>query len=433
MLIKSKGQKQPNRVYFGKLQVQIRDFLLVKVSKLPKNNRPSGLRLAALAALLLVYTNAAFAYTVVIDAGHGGHDSGCLGVTKVKEKDVALSIALKLGALIEEQLPEVSVVYTRKTDVFLELHERAEVANSAKADLFICIHCNSACRFDKAKRKEVCNPVIQGAETYVMGLHKTEANLEVAKRENNVILLEKDYTTHYEGFDPNSSEANIIFSLYQNTFMEQSLNFASMVQEQLGVKGRSSRGVKPAGFWVLFKTTMPSVLIETGFLSHPEEERFLASTDGQQTMASGIFRAFRQYRKESGKPSEQGVTTELKQPSPDQEKSRQDGEKGQEDPKEKTTSATVNTVWYSVQLMSSDKQIPADAPRFRHVGEVREDRINGIYKYCHGRTASFQEAVVLQGKMRSSGFKDAFVVAYRDDSRITVQEARQSQSKDNPK
>jgi N-acetylmuramoyl-L-alanine amidase len=192
--------------------------------------------------------------TVVIDAGHGGHDHGCSGSSN-KEKTVALNLALKLGALIEKNYPDVKVVYTRKTDVFVELYERAAIANRNNADLFICIHCNA-------------NPSSSpsGTETYVMGLHKTEANLNVAKRENDVILMEDDYSQHYDGFDPNNPASHIIFSLNQHAFMEQSILFASSVEKYFKTNSnRSSRGVKQAGFLVLWKTAMPSVLIETGF------------------------------------------------------------------------------------------------------------------------------------------------------------------------
>jgi N-acetylmuramoyl-L-alanine amidase len=222
--------------------------------------------------------------TIVIDPGHGGHDSGCLG-SSAKEKHIALEIALKLGALIEEKFPEVNVVYTRKSDVFVELYERAAIANRNHADLFICIHCNSG------------GPVAFGAETYVMGLHKTEDNLNVAKRENATILLEKDYKQKYDGFDPNSPEANIIFSLYQNAYLAQSLKFASAIQQQFEeYAGRFNRGVKQAGFLVLYKTAMPSVLIETGFLTNKTEEKYLLSEKGQQNISQSIFKAFSEYK-----------------------------------------------------------------------------------------------------------------------------------------
>jgi len=230
--------------------------------------------------------------TVVIDAGHGGHDSGCLG-SSAKEKIIALEVALKLGAMIEEKFPDVKVVYTRKTDEFIELHERAAIANRNHADLFICIHCNSG------------GPSAFGVETYVMGLHKTDDNLNVAKRENSSILLEKDFKQKYDGFDPNSPEANIVFSLYQNAYLAQSLKFASAVQGQVEeYAGRFNRGVKQAGFLVLYRTAMPSVLIETGFLTNNSEEKYLLSEKGQNNIASSVFKAFEEYKldMETGSP-----------------------------------------------------------------------------------------------------------------------------------
>lgn len=224
--------------------------------------------------------------TIVIDAGHGGHDTGCLG-SDSREKEVALKIALKLGKLIETNCPDVRVIYTRKTDEFIPLIERANIANRAKADLFICIHLNSGPK------------TAYGAETFVMGLHKTENNLNVAKRENSSILLEDDYQKKYDGFDPNSPEANIIFSLYQNQFMQQSLSFAAKIQSQFKNNSkRFVRGVKQAGFLVLYKTAMPSVLIENGFLTNENDQRFLISDAGQASMASSIYRAFKSYKSE---------------------------------------------------------------------------------------------------------------------------------------
>jgi N-acetylmuramoyl-L-alanine amidase len=222
--------------------------------------------------------------TIVIDPGHGGHDSGCLG-SSAKEKHIALNVALRLGELIEKKYPDIKVIYTRKTDEFVELHERAAIANRNHADLFICIHCNSG------------GPSAFGAETYVMGLHKTEDNLSVAKRENSAVLYEKDYKQKYDGFDPNSPEANIIFTLYQNAYLSQSLKFASAIQQQFEeYAGRFNRGVKQAGFLVLYKTAMPAVLIETGFLTNKTEEKYLESDKGQQAIASSIFKAFMEYK-----------------------------------------------------------------------------------------------------------------------------------------
>ncbi len=222
---------------------------------------------------------------VVIDAGHGGKDPGTHGKI-IKEKDVALKIALKVGAYIEKNIPDVKVVYTRKKDIYLGLDERAEIANKAKADLFICIHANAVSREE-----------IYGTETYVMGLHKSEGNLEVAKRENSVILLDNNYQERYEGFDPESPESNILFSLTQSAYQESSLRFAEKVESQFKNRvGRKSHGVKQAGFWVLWRTSMPSVLIEVGFLTNKKEEWFLSETQGQELIASGIYRAFKEYK-----------------------------------------------------------------------------------------------------------------------------------------
>jgi N-acetylmuramoyl-L-alanine amidase len=224
---------------------------------------------------------------VVIDAGHGGHDPGCNGGTS-KEKDVTLSIALKLGKLIEDSLKNVKVVYTRKTDKFIELSERSNIANKNNADLFISIHCNAN-----------DNKEANGTETYLMGLHKSEGNLMVSKRENNVILLEKDYKSNkaYEGFDPNSPAGHIIFSLMQNAYRAKSIEFAGYVEESFKTKSKlKSRGVKEAGFLVLWKSTMPGVLIETGFLSCENDRKVLAKDSGQNKMAMAIFDALTKYK-----------------------------------------------------------------------------------------------------------------------------------------
>ena len=223
--------------------------------------------------------------TVVIDAGHGGKDQGTRGVF-LKEKDVALRIALKVGGYIEKNLPGVKVIYTRKDDRYIALDERAAIANKNKADLFICIHANALSRAD-----------VMGTETYVMGLHKSGGNLDVAKRENAVILLDDNYQERYEGFDPNSPESNILFSLTQSAFQESSLKFAEKVESEFkGKVGRRSHGVKQAGFWVLWRTAMPSVLIEVGFLTNQKEEKFLSEESGQNLIASGIYRAFKDYK-----------------------------------------------------------------------------------------------------------------------------------------
>jgi N-acetylmuramoyl-L-alanine amidase len=348
--------------------------------------------------------------TVVIDPGHGGHDHGCSG-TKNNEKTVALSLSLKLGELIEKNYPDVKVIYTRKTDVFIELHERAAIANRNNADLFICIHCNA-------------NPSSSpyGTETYVMGLHKTEANLNVAKRENDVILLENDYSQHYDGFDPANPASHIIFSLNQHAFMEQSILFASSVEKYLKNHAkRSSRGVKQAGFLVLWKTGMPSVLIETGFLTNANEEKFLGSSEGQTAIAESIFYAFRDYKNDmennSGKVSAEkadALTAELDKPDP-----------------AVSSSTTVikeavynNGVSYSVQFYASaseEKMSKFSALNKENIAFVKE---NGMYKYRLGPYTTLDEATKKQSVAREAGFKDAFVIAISDGKRISLDEAK---------
>jgi N-acetylmuramoyl-L-alanine amidase len=224
--------------------------------------------------------------TVIIDAGHGGKDPGTHGA-RLNEKDIVLKIALKLGEYIEKNYPEVKVIYTRKTDKFIELDGRAEVANKNKADLFISIHANA-----------ISNSKTYGTETWVMGLHKSEANLAVAKRENSVILKEDNYEEKYQGFD-NSTESIIMMSLIQNAYLESSVKLADKIEKQFKSKaGRNSRGVKQAGFIVLYKTSTPSVLVEVGFLTNPTEEKFLGTDSGQDLIASGIYRAFKEYKSE---------------------------------------------------------------------------------------------------------------------------------------
>lgn len=249
--------------------------------------------ISTLALALLLFSSSKLEYrkayklrTVVIDAGHGGKDIGCNGKIS-NEADVALKLALQVGALIEKNLPDVKVIYTRKDDTFVELIDRAGIANKHNADLFISIHLNAG------------PPTAFGTETYTMGLHTSNSNLAVAKRENAVILQEDDYKEKYGGFDPNSPQSHIMFALHQSAYMENSLRFAQKVESEFKNRvGRTSRGVKQAGFLVLWKSYMPSVLIEAGFLTNPTEEKFLNDKTGQTYMASGIYRAFKEYKQE---------------------------------------------------------------------------------------------------------------------------------------
>ena len=235
--------------------------------------------------VLTFSTLSLMSFTVVIDAGHGGHDAGAIGLVKgVKEKDLNLTVAKRLATKIQQNHPDVKVVLTRETDVFLPLQQRADIANKNHADLFISIHTNAA-----ENRKA------QGAETFILGTDRMEDNLDVAMRENAVMKLEDDQTV-YQGFDPNSIESYIIFELMQNQYMDNSLVFAELLQNQfVGTLHRANRGVRQAAFWVLLQSACPSVLVEMGFVSNAEEEKWLASEDGKNSIANGIYTAFQQY------------------------------------------------------------------------------------------------------------------------------------------
>ena len=231
--------------------------------------------------------NAGRVKTLVIDAGHGGKDRGTMG-KRLPERTVALAIALKFGAIVEANMPNVKVIYTRKKDVFIPLAERANIANRNNADLFVSIHCNANPHSDK----------IFGTETYTMGLHKTEENLELAKRENEVVLLESNYKKMYRGYDPNSPLAHIMMANYQSAFMQNSLKMAGKVENSVKKSLRKSRGVKQAGFIVLWETTMPSILVETGYMTNDGEDKLLCSEAGQDAMANTIFKAFKAYKQD---------------------------------------------------------------------------------------------------------------------------------------
>jgi N-acetylmuramoyl-L-alanine amidase len=350
---------------------------------------------------------------VVIDAGHGGKDSGARG-KKAHEKDITLSVALKLGKYIESNFNDVEVIYTRSTDVFVPLNDRSRIANESGADIFISIHCNAN-----------TSKVPYGTETYVMGLHKTEDNLDVAMRENAVITYEEDYTTKYEGYDPNSAESFIIFNLMQHSFLEQSLNMASLVQEEFRERAqRKDRGVKQAGFIVLWKASMPSVLVELGFLSNPKEEDYLITSSGQDYLASALFRAFRDYKirieSRSTFTTENNVTAgpqSSKQPA------------ASSISKQEATSSTKNEklafekeVLFKVQISVSSKQIPTNSTFFKNLDGVEEYFANGVYKYFVGSKKTYNESVNFCQQVREL-FPDAFIVAFQNGSQIPLNQA----------
>ncbi|PKP48209.1 MAG: N-acetylmuramoyl-L-alanine amidase [Bacteroidetes bacterium HGW-Bacteroidetes-12] len=350
--------------------------------------------------------------TVVIDAGHGGKDGGCVGEYS-NEKTIALAIALKLGSYIEENFKDVKVIYTRTTDVFIELSERAKIANQAKADLFICVHVNAG------------SATAIGTETYVMGLHVSEANLRVAKRENSSILYEDDYATRYENFDPNSPESYIAITLRQNAFIDQSLNFAAKVQQQFKDKvGRIDRGVKQAGFLVLHQTNMPSVLIETGFLSNKEEEKFLNSAINQDYMASAIYRAFKDYKhelEEKNHVNEQKIKIESEKELVKSNENQKDSKQNKQKKHEVTSSE--DGLIYKIQIATSSVKKELIPSNFNGVENVEYYEAGGIFRYTVGREKSISEANILQLTLREKGFVDAFIVAFNDGKRIALSEA----------
>jgi N-acetylmuramoyl-L-alanine amidase len=367
---------------------------------------------------LLIFTvNVASAQklkTVVLDAGHGGHDTGALGKNS-REKDITLSIVLKLRDYINQNMKDVKVVLTRDDDTFVELHRRARIANEKKADLFISVHCNST-----------HSATVFGAETFVMGLHKSQANLAVAKAENAAILLEDDYVEKYDGFDPNSPEGNIFFNMMQNAFLDKSLAYAGKVQHQLVDNLKLfDRGVKQAGFLVLYKTAMPGVLIETGFISNAREEKFLLSEKGQDQVAYAIYKALREYKNQiENKPSE-----------PQPEDTLVAANQSSDVPKNANAGNPVSTgavveapdpdaVAFRVQFAIYPDSKPLDSKIFDGIKDVQVYFHSGSYKYTSGNFNDIDAALLLRKEMISKGYKDAFIVAFKGKNRITIDEAK---------
>jgi N-acetylmuramoyl-L-alanine amidase len=361
--------------------------------------------------------NCAFAQkvnTVVLDAGHGGHDTGALGKNS-REKDIALSIVLKLRDYINDNMKDVKVILTRDDDTFVELYRRAHIANENKADLFISIHCNST-----------RSSSVYGVETFVMGLHKSDANLAVAKAENAAILLEDDYVEKYDGFDPNSPEGNIFFSMMQNSFLDRSLGFAGNVQHELADNLKKfNRGVKQAGFLVLYKTAMPSVLIETGFICNANDEKFLLSAKGQDQTAEAIFKALRNYKSQVEKKipfSTNNDTLIRRETTPD---SRDYSDEMEPEPNKATDQKSEpQKISYRVQFATFPENKSTDSKEFKGIKNVKMYVHSGAYKYTAGDCADFESALVLRKSLIAKGYKDAFVVAFKDSERITNEEAK---------
>jgi len=411
-------------------------------------------------------------FTVVIDAGHGGHDSGAKG-SFLLEKEVNLAVSLDLGLLIEQNFRDVKVIFTRKTDKFLPLPDRADVANNNHADLFICIHTNAS-----------PSSAAYGAETYTLGLAKTKANLDVAMRENSVILLEDDYKTKYKGFDPNSVDSYIMFDLMQDKYIDRSIDFSTIVQKQfVNYCRRSDRGVRQAGFWVLHRSTCPSVLVELGFISNPAEERYLSSETGQKEMATAIYNAFVEYKRSHDKrtvrqnsvnkskepkqiepensvvvdpipivsvPEKKTQENNIKQPIADSSKrtvidsikkpaidtlSKASKKKQSKVLSEKLVSTksipVVTTIdknslkevpVYKVQLFASKKPVKPNAPDFKGVKNIDCFVENGYNKYTVGAETDYQKIEIIRKQVMAK-FPEAFIIAFIGDKKINAKDA----------
>lgn len=337
-------------------------------------------------------------FTVVIDPGHGGSDPGAIGSSS-KEKEINLAVALKVGALISVNHKEVKVVYTRNTDRFVGLDDRANIANKNKADLFISIHTNA-----------VKNKAIRGAETFTLGLARTDENLQVAMRENAAILLEDDYVQKYEGFDPKSTESYIIFEFMQNKHIAQSISLASEIQKGFVSSKRSDRGVRQAGFLVLRKTGMPSVLIELGFITNKEEERYMQSAEGQNSLAKAISNAFTGYKREYDRKL--GKLTEV---SDSADKRKAPEHKVSDTPLPKKTSK--DTIVYKVQILASNRKLSSKAKELKGYSSETYYTEKGLYKYTHGETTSPAEIKKIRQAVLKD-FKDAFVVSFKNGEKV---------------
>ena len=368
-------------------------------------------------------------FVVVIDAGHGGHDPGAMGKIS-REKDINLGVAKELSKLMEDN-KELKVVLTRKTDKYLTLQERADIANDNHADLFICIHTNSS-----------KSAMAYGAETYTLGLAKTNANLEVAMRENSVILLEENYQTKYQGFDPASVDSYIMFEFMQDKYLDKSIEFASLVQRHLDRNGRLDRGVRQAGFWVLHRSACPSTLIELGFISNPEEELFLNSEYGQKKMAQAIYSAFLEFKKEhdkrNGKPNSASVSN---QTSSGKSETITIESQNNSNPEEQTKKETANVSVitkeekqaenispsnqqpvFKLQVMASKKKLSPQSNELKELKSVDYYFEDGLYKYTIGAETDYNKIVQLKTDL-SAKFPQAFIIAFINGKKTDVKEA----------
>lgn len=375
--------------------------------------------------LLLMFSLVSFGqsniFKVTLDAGHGAHDFGAVYNGHV-EKNIALAIVLKVGKILEDN-PKIDVIYTRKTDVFIDLIERANIANRADANIFVSIHCNA----NK-------NTVADGTESYVMGMTKVASNLEAAKKENSVITLEKDYKQKYEGFDPNSPETMIGMTLMQEEYLDNSISLASKVEDAFARLGKKIRGegVKQAPYMVLHKAYMPRVLIETGFISNPTEGNVLDSEEGQDEIAKAIAEAIISYKKEyfengnsesndNNKPSQKIIEKTVKDTSSEKQK-KVDLTLIKKKTIEQEETKTAGII-FKVQLSASLKKVELVPKNFKGLKNITVSQTNELYKYMYGETSNYEEGKKLLQEAKSKGYKTAYLIAFKDGKSISVKEA----------
>ena len=358
-------------------------------------------------------------FKVTLDAGHGDHDFGAVYSGRV-EKNINLAIVLKVGRLLEQN-PKIDVIYTRKTDVFIDLIERANIANRADANIFVSIHCNA----NK-------NTAADGTETYVMGMSKLASNLEAAKKENSVITLEKDYKQKYEGFDPNSPETMMAMTLMAEEYLDNSISLASKIEDGFAVLGKKIRhgGVKQAPFMVLHKAYMPRVLIETGFISNPEEGNDLNSEEGQNEIARAIANAIISYKNEyygngtiendTERPSQKIIEPPIKDTS-SPAKSKPNLEASVS--KKTTNNPDVSGIIYKVQLSASIKKVALTPSNFNGLNDISMVSENKYYKYMYGETPDYNEAKKKLEEAKTKGYSSAYLIAFKNGTKISVQDA----------
>lgn len=339
---------------------------------------------------------------VVIDPGHGGRDTGCIRGHS-NEKHLTLAISKKLGKLLEQHFPDIQFIYTRTKDVSVDLHKRSDIANEAGADLFISIHCNSM----QGHKHDWVN----GSETYVLGLKTKDENLEVVKRENESILLEEGYQNHYDAEDMDSPEAHIMFSHYQNEYLDKSILFAQKVEHQFK-KIIKSRGVKQANFHVLREISMPGVLIETAYMSNPKDKKFLETTSGQNQIANAILTAFSQYKNEV--ENHRGFATSVSNPIPFEEVSPTRNEV-------EPTKSNNKSITFKVQLAASKKKLKTDAGIWKNIDQVDFNKTDEWYRYYAGEFTMYEKALEVRKSCKKNGFPSAFIVAFKDGKKIKLE------------